>query len=97
MNKKEILIGLGLALLLAALLSPFASGLPDGFEWTLEVKGFMDKLILETRLNSPIPDYLFPAIQNEAVATSVAGIIGTLIVFVLGWSIAKVITRAKKV
>jgi len=71
-------VGLGIALLLAVF-SPFASTHPDGLEWVAEQKGFLD--VAQGPLYEVIPDYVFPGITNEAFATIVAGIIGTLIVF----------------
>jgi cobalt/nickel transport protein len=38
---REILIGLSVALLLALVLSPFASASPDGLEMVAEQKGFL--------------------------------------------------------
>ncbi len=93
MNKKEILISLGIALLVAIVLSPFASPHPDGLERVAEDKGFLEKGEGEPLVASPIPDYTFPGIHNEKVATAVAGVTGTLIVFGLGYGLAKVLKK----
>lgn len=71
------LFGLGVALLLAVL-SPIASTHPDGLEWVAEQKGFIEAA--RAPLYRLIPDYIFPGISNEALATMVAGIVGTLLV-----------------
>lgn len=78
-------IGLGIALLLAVF-SPLASAHPDGLEWVAERKGFLDTA--QGPLYEVIPDYLFPGITNEAVATIIAGVIGTLIVFGVALGVA---------
>ena len=70
--------GLGIAILLAVL-SPLASAHPDGLEWVAEQKGFLEAA--RGPLYIVIPDYVFPGISNTALATIVAGIIGTLMVF----------------
>lgn len=71
---------IGLLLALAtALLSPLASAFPDGLEWVAEEKGFIDDA-LEPAFEV-IPDYVFPGVGNEAWATILAGLIGTLILF----------------
>jgi cobalt/nickel transport system permease protein len=70
--------GLGIALLLT-LLSPFASTHPDGLEWVAEQQGFLGAA--QPPLMTIIPDYLFPGIANETIATIAAGILGVLIVF----------------
>ena len=70
--------GLLIALALAVL-SPLASSHPDGLEWVAGQKGFLDAA--RGPLYNVIPDYVFPGISNQAVATILAGILGTLIVF----------------
>ena len=62
-----------------AILSPLASAYPDGLERVAEDNGFLSQA--QSPLYSIIPDYVFPGISNEALATIVAGIIGTIIVF----------------
>jgi cobalt/nickel transport system permease protein len=78
-------VGLGVALLLA-IFSPLASAHPDGLEWVAEQKGFLD--VAQGPLFEIIPDYVFPGISNEAFATIVAGIIGSLIVFGVALGVA---------
>jgi cobalt/nickel transport system permease protein len=70
--------GLLLALLLAVA-SPLASANPDGLEWVAEQQNFLDRA--EGPLFNLIPDYILPGVSNEALATILAGILGTLIVF----------------
>ena len=80
------------ALILAlflAILSPLASSSPDGLEKVAEDKGFID-----TALGASyeiIPDYAMPGIANDAVATILAGIIGTLVLFGIGYGLAKLL------
>jgi hypothetical protein len=75
--------------LLVAVLSPLASSSPDGLEKIAENKGFID-----LAHNAPfqvIADYVFPGIKSDAVATILAGLLGTLVVFGvvygIGWLI----------
>lgn len=91
MNKGEILFGLIVAIFLALVLSPFASPSPDGLEKVAEDKGFLEKGEVEPTFPSPIPDYVWPGLKNEAVATSSAGVFGTLVVFGLGYGLAALI------
>jgi len=86
---------LGVLLAVAvALFSPLASPHPDGLERVAEDQGF-----LEQGQDAPyevIPDYIFPGIGNEAVATILAGIVGTLVVFGLGYALALVLRRREQ-
>ena len=78
-------IGL-IACLVVAFLSPLASSSPDGLERVAEDKGFIG-LGREAPFQI-IADYVFPGIENEAVATILAGLIGTLILFGVVYGIA---------
>jgi cobalt/nickel transport system permease protein len=70
--------GLAIALLLAVL-SPLASTHPDGLDWVAKQNGFLGAA--QGPLYRIIPNYLFPGISSGTLATIVAGIVGTLIVF----------------
>ena len=77
-----------------ALISPLASAFPDGLEKVAEDKGF-----IETALEAPyqlIADYVFPGIGNEAVATIIAGIIGTLVLFGAAYGVARLLTLRRQ-
>ncbi|MGB9639660.1 MAG: energy-coupling factor ABC transporter permease [Anaerolineales bacterium] len=71
-------VGLLLAIGLA-ILSPLASAYPDGLEWVAEQHGFIEAA--KGPFYTIIPDYVFPGISNQALATIIAGIFGTLLVF----------------
>lgn len=94
MKKKEILFGLLLAALVALFLSPFASSRPDGLERVAQDKGFLQKAEeAKPVVSSPIPDYMFPGLKNEKVATSMAGILGTLAMFGVGYGVARLLKK----
>jgi hypothetical protein len=81
-----LLLALGVALL-----SPLASPHPDGLERVAEDQGFLDRA--REAPYEIIPDYVFPGIENEAVATILAGLVGTLVVFGLGAGLAWALRR----
>jgi hypothetical protein len=83
-------IGLLLALIVA-LLSPLASSYPDGLERVAEDEGFLEQA--QDAQYELIPDYLFPGISNDAMATIVAGVVGTLVMFGLGYGLAWLLRR----
>jgi len=87
-----VFISLIIALILAILISPFASPWPDGLEKVAEDKGFIEEALEEGVWKySPIPDYAFPGVGSEVIATALAGLIGTLITITIGWLIGKFI------
>jgi cobalt/nickel transport system permease protein len=79
------LFGLGMAVLLAVL-SPIASSHPDGLEWVAQQNGFIEAA--RAPIYRLIPDYLFPGISNKALATVVAGVVGTLLVLGVATGVA---------
>lgn len=93
MNRKEILFGLVVAIFFAAILSLFASPWPDGLERVAQERGFKKSGEVKPSLTSPIPDYVCPGLKSKKLATSVAGGVGTLIVFGVGYGLAVLIRR----
>ncbi len=90
---KIILVGLLISLGLAAIVSPFASSLPDGLEWVAEKLGFLDK---ETQIiKTPSPDYEVPFVKNTGISKALAGIAGTLIVFCITILVMFVLKRRR--
>ena len=81
-----IIIAVGLAIAFGiTLASPWASSDPDGLERVAEDKEFIDKG--EDAPYEIIPDYTFPGVDNERVATVLSGIIGVAIVAAVAFGI----------
>jgi cobalt/nickel transport protein len=96
-NVTFALIGLGIALAIATFLSPFASPNPDGLDRVAQDHKFDAKAAAEPPAKQ-LPFYqVFEeyAVRGvpEAVATPLAGIIGTLVAFGLAWGVGKVVVR----
>jgi hypothetical protein len=75
--------------LLLAILSPLASSSPDGLERVAEDRGFIDVALAP--FFNVFPDYVIPGVSNEAVATILAGLLGTLVLFGIGFGLAKLL------
>jgi hypothetical protein len=75
--------------LLLAILSPLASSSPDGLERVAEDRGFIDVALAP--FFHVFPDYVIPGVSNEAVATILAGLLGTLVLFGIGFGLAKLL------
>ena len=93
MKSKWWLIALGVCLAIAVL-SPLASSSPDGLERVAEDKGFIS--LIGAAPFQIIADYVFPGIENEALATIAAGLIGTLFLFGIAYGVARLLTLRKK-
>ncbi len=89
-----VVLALALAVGLATAVSPYASSHPDGLEKVAGDEGFVEQGTLHAiQDDSPIADYAFPGIGNERLATGVAGFVGTLGVFAVGFGLAFVLLR----
>ena len=87
-------LALAVAVGLGTAFSPFASGSPDGLEKVAEEKGFMGEgRLAPVQESSPVPDYVFPGIDDARLATAAAGFVGTLGVFALGAGLVAVVRR----
>ncbi len=90
-GQKALWVGGVVIALVLAVLSPLASAHPDGLEWVAEQQGFLDAA--RDPLYNMIPDYVFPGISDEAVATIVAGIVGALVVAAAAYFVAQGVRR----
>jgi cobalt/nickel transport protein len=88
-NRRWIWIGLAAALAVGALLSLAASSSPDGLERVAQDKGFAVRAVKLPLLRSPLPGYLFPGIEDERLAAGLAGFVGTLALFAVGYGVGR--------
>lgn len=96
-NLAIILTGLGISLLIAIFLSPFASSDPDGLDRVAQDQKFDERAVEE----APAKQLPFHQIFDEyaargvpeAIATPIAGLVGTLVTFGLAWGLGKVAIR----
>ncbi|MCX6004757.1 MAG: PDGLE domain-containing protein [Chloroflexi bacterium] len=76
-------------ILFLCILAPLASSLPDGLERVAEDHGF------DSKIHDPtfriFPDYSITGIDNEVLATILAGLIGTILLFGIGFGLAKLL------
>ena len=87
------IVGYVLALAAAAL-APLASGAPDGMERVAQDEGF------EHAARDPvyeiIPDYVLPGVENEGLATVLAGWIGVTALFLAVGGLARLASRRRR-
>ena len=86
-----VLVGIGIAFFLAAVISPFASSSPDGLERVAEDAGFMER-VSELWTLSPLPDYSVTSISDAAISTGLAGVLGVALVLALCYIIIRILS-----
>ncbi|NIT36288.1 MAG: hypothetical protein GTN49_07285 [candidate division Zixibacteria bacterium] len=89
-------LALIVALFLGVLISPFASSWLDGLERVAEDKNFWETEKAGPLVESPVPDYLFPGVTDERVATALAGAAGTLLTFAVAFALAAALRKRGK-
>lgn len=99
-NRLLVLAGLGTALLIALLLSPFASKDPDGLDRVSQDLKFEQKATenppaKQLPFSQIFDEYSLKGVENEKVSTALAGIIGTLCTFGIAWGVGKLAVRSK--
>jgi len=87
---------LGVCLLLASFLAPLASSSPDGLERVAEDQGFLEQAEgSQLWKAAPVPDYEMPGVGRSGIATALAGVAGTLIVFGLAVGLGRLLVRGR--
>ncbi|MEM8778829.1 MAG: PDGLE domain-containing protein [Cyanobacteria bacterium P01_G01_bin.49] len=97
-NRLLILTGLGVALIIAVFVSPFASSDPDGLDRVSQDLEFEDKAVEDAPAQklpfySIFEEYALRGVP-ETVATPLAGLVGTLVTFGIVWGAGKLLIRS---
>lgn len=86
-ERGSVVIGLaGAAVVLAAVVSQFAAGGPDGLERVAELTGFASAAGEHALAASPFADYATSGVDHRALGLALAGTVGVMLTFVLGWA-----------
>jgi cobalt/nickel transport protein len=83
------------AVLVALILSPFASTHPDGLERVAENLAFAEKSNSFAWF-SPMPDYVIHGISDGKISTAMAGVIGTVITFIVVFGLMKALSPGRR-
>lgn len=81
-GRMDVAVPLLGALLIATLLSPFASSHPDGLEWVAQQYGFLKEGA--PMFVAPLADYAVPALGDSSLSTALAGLAGVMLVAAAG-------------
>lgn len=84
-----LVYGLLVAAALALFVAPFACPWPDGLESVAARLGFDAGAHAAPTLAAPLADYRWPGLASPAVATALAGLLGTLVVFGLALALGR--------
>lgn len=90
-----VLVGLAICLLLAAVVSFWASGHPDGLEHVAETLGFADSAGEHGSDGSPFADYATKGVDSGFLSGGLAGVVGVLLTGALMWLLLRLVVRRR--
>ena len=90
------LVVLLVALLVAGVVSHYASGSPDGLERVAQDQGFAQTEETHPGADGALAGYETTAVRDDRVSGGVAGVAGVVVVLVLTGGLAVVLRRRKK-
>lgn len=80
------------ALLLAGLVSFYASGHPDGLEFVAGERGFLDTATDHAAAAvSPFADYAVEGVSNARLSGGLAGLVGCVLVLLLATGVSRIV------
>lgn len=82
-TRKFLLVGLLLSVLLAGVVSFYASSNPDGLEKAAEDVGFLEEAADSAVAESPLADYSISGVEDERLSVGLAGVLGVVVMAVV--------------
>ncbi|KAA9158362.1 cobalt ABC transporter permease [Microbacterium lushaniae] len=84
-----------IALVIACIVSVWASSHPDGLEFVAETTGFLGAARDSATAGSPLADYGVAVIENPWLSVALAGAAGCAVTFALAWVLGRAATRRR--
>ena len=88
-----VLAGLGVSLVLAGVVSFYASGHPDGLSYVAERLGFASSAGRHHTDGSPLAGYAVRGISDGRLSGGLAGVLGVVLVAVLAFGLMRLLGR----
>jgi hypothetical protein len=88
-----VLTGLVAALLVAGVVSLWASSHPDGLQHVAEQAGFANQADSSPAERSPLSGYKVKGVENDTVSRGLAGVLGAAVVLVLAGGLTYAVRR----
>ncbi len=94
-SRVQWVAGLVVVLLLAGVISLFASPSPDGLEYVAAEVGFSGSAAEHVAADGPLADYQVAGVTDDRLSGGLAGVLGTGVVLVLASGLAWVLRRPR--
>lgn len=90
-----LLAGLLVSLLLAGVVSGFASPDPDGLEKAAQDAGFSQAATDHALADGPLAGYGVAGVENDRLSTGLAGVLGVAVTFAFGLGLFALVRRGR--
>jgi hypothetical protein len=88
-----VIAGLAAALLIAGVVSFYASSHPDGLEYVAERAGFIDSADEHAAADGPMADYATKGVDDERLSGGLAGVTGAVVTLLVTGGLVLVVRR----
>jgi cobalt/nickel transport system permease protein/cobalt/nickel transport protein len=92
-TRRLVLVGLGVCLLLATVVSFWASANPDGLEFVAHRLGFIDSAGEHASSGSPFAGYGTSGVGDARLSGGLAGLVGVLVVAAVAFGLMHLLRR----
>ena len=92
-NRRFLLALAAVTLVIAGVVSFYASSHPDGLEYVAESTGFMDTAEDHANADGPLADYAVKGVDDERLSGGLAGVIGVVVTLAVAGGLTFVLRR----
>ena len=92
-NVAFVVAGLGLSILLVAVLGPWASSEPDGLTKVARDQGFASSEKDHAFDDGPVAGYEVEGVENTGISRALSGVLGIALTFLVGAGVFAVVRR----
>ena len=94
-TRRLVGVGLAVCLLIAGVVSFYASSHPDGLEYVASSLGFESVARDSATAGSPLADYSVRGVSDGRLAGGLAGVVGAVVVGLLMFGLVRIIGRRR--
>jgi cobalt/nickel transport protein len=95
-TNKFLLTGILISLVIAGLVSYYASSDPDGLEKVAEDKGFLETARDSANSGTPLADYGVVGVTNERLSVGLSGVIGVFVTLLVAGFLFRMLAKKGK-
>lgn len=92
-TRSLVVIGLLVSLLVAGVVSFYASANPDGLEYVAEQVGFIETAQDSAVADSPLADYGAAGVEDERLSVGLAGLVGVAVTGIIAFALVWLLRR----